>query len=345
MANVTPPTNGQERRAASRGGGGPGAPPPRRRSIRGCSSARSSRSAAAISRVRLPDEWTGLGGKIADEFNEVIDLNQRMARELDRLSRVVGKQGKIAERGITRRRGRVLGRGHRLRQHPDRRPRLSPERDVARHRRRGQGRPLPDHGPRDGRPRPGRRVPQDRAHRQHDGRAARLLRLRGHARGARGGHGRQARRPGQGQGRGRHLEGPHRLRQLHGLQPHRPGAQHRRRHHRRGRRRPLEEDHRRRQGRDPGAQGHHQHDGGPAPLVRFRSHARRPRGRHGGQARRPGRGARAWPAPGRTSPTPSTPWPASSPSRSATSRTSPRPSPPATSPARSPSTSRARSSS
>src|SRR5207237_4812555 len=49
--------------------------------------------------VRLPDDWTGLGGKIADAFNEVIDLNHRLARELDRLSRVVGKQGKIAERG------------------------------------------------------------------------------------------------------------------------------------------------------------------------------------------------------------------------------------------------------
>ena len=36
------------------------------------------------------------------------------------------------------------------------------------------------------------------------------------ARGARGGHRRQARRPGQGAGRGRHLEGPDRERQLHG---------------------------------------------------------------------------------------------------------------------------------
>src|SRR4051812_31740998 len=98
MANVTPPTNGQERRA-TRGGGGPGAPPhaetfdPRLLL----------RALAAFRRgdftVRLPDDWTGLGGKIADEFNVVIDLNQRMARELDRLSRVVGKQGKIAERG------------------------------------------------------------------------------------------------------------------------------------------------------------------------------------------------------------------------------------------------------
>ena len=55
-----------------------------------------------------------------------------------------------------------------------------------------------------------------------------VLRRRGHARRARGRHRRQARRPGRGQGRVRHLEGPHRQRELHGRQPHEPGAQHRR---------------------------------------------------------------------------------------------------------------------
>ncbi len=49
------------------------------------------------------------------------------------------------------------------------------------------------------------------------------------ARGARSGHRRQARRPGRGAGRGRHVEGPDRLGELHGRQPDRPGAQHRRR--------------------------------------------------------------------------------------------------------------------
>ena len=29
-------------------------------------------------------EWTGLAGKVADTFNEVVELNQRMAQELDR---------------------------------------------------------------------------------------------------------------------------------------------------------------------------------------------------------------------------------------------------------------------
>ena len=116
---------------------------------------------------------------------------------------------------------------------------------------------------------------------------------RGHARGARGRHGRQARRPGRRAGSRRHLEGPHRQRQLHGRQPDVAGAQHRRRHEGRGQGRPRQEDHGRRQGRDPGAEEHGQHDGRPALLVRGRGHARGARGRHGRQARRPGHGARS----------------------------------------------------
>ena len=79
-----------------------------------------------------------------------------------------------------------------------------------------------------------------------------------------------------------------------------PGAQHRRGDHRRGQRRPVQEDHRRRARRDPGAEEHHQHHGGPAPLLRLRGDPRGPRGRHRGQAGRPGRRCRASPAPGRT---------------------------------------------
>jgi len=48
--------------------------------------------------VRLPDDWTGLPGKIADTFNDVIGINQRMARELDRIGQVVGKEGRISQR-------------------------------------------------------------------------------------------------------------------------------------------------------------------------------------------------------------------------------------------------------
>src|SRR5260370_30061785 len=48
--------------------------------------------------VRLPDDWIGVGGKIADAFNDVIGTNQRMTEELERIGRVVGKEGRIAQR-------------------------------------------------------------------------------------------------------------------------------------------------------------------------------------------------------------------------------------------------------
>ncbi|HLJ91858.1 MAG TPA: HAMP domain-containing protein, partial [Gemmataceae bacterium] len=48
--------------------------------------------------VRLPIEWTGIAGKVADAFNEVVTLNERMAKELDRVSRVVGIEGKLNQR-------------------------------------------------------------------------------------------------------------------------------------------------------------------------------------------------------------------------------------------------------
>jgi methyl-accepting chemotaxis protein len=48
--------------------------------------------------VRLPEDQGGLDGKIADTFNEVVELHQAMSRELERLSHAVGKQGRLSER-------------------------------------------------------------------------------------------------------------------------------------------------------------------------------------------------------------------------------------------------------
>ena len=48
--------------------------------------------------VRLPGHWTGLEGKIADTFNEIVAANQKMAQELRRVGQVVGKEGKTRER-------------------------------------------------------------------------------------------------------------------------------------------------------------------------------------------------------------------------------------------------------
>src|SRR4051794_24201713 len=48
--------------------------------------------------ARLPEDWIGVPGKIADTFNTVIETNERMARELERIRRVVGKEGRITQR-------------------------------------------------------------------------------------------------------------------------------------------------------------------------------------------------------------------------------------------------------
>jgi len=48
--------------------------------------------------VRLPVSWTGLPGKIADNFNEIVSANEQMASELKRVGQAVGKEGKTRER-------------------------------------------------------------------------------------------------------------------------------------------------------------------------------------------------------------------------------------------------------
>src|SRR5262249_51710595 len=48
--------------------------------------------------ARLPVEWTGVAGRISDTLNDVLEINEKMARELERLSRVVGKEGKLNQR-------------------------------------------------------------------------------------------------------------------------------------------------------------------------------------------------------------------------------------------------------
>jgi len=42
--------------------------------------------------ARLPEDWTGVPGKIADTFNTVIENNERLSGELERIVRVVGKK-------------------------------------------------------------------------------------------------------------------------------------------------------------------------------------------------------------------------------------------------------------
>ncbi|WP_026732095.1 HAMP domain-containing protein [Fischerella sp. PCC 9605] len=48
--------------------------------------------------ARMPIDQTGMAGKIADTLNDIIEQNERLAAELQRIGNVVGKEGKITER-------------------------------------------------------------------------------------------------------------------------------------------------------------------------------------------------------------------------------------------------------
>ncbi|HEU4626387.1 MAG TPA: HAMP domain-containing protein [Steroidobacteraceae bacterium] len=59
--------------------------------------------------VRLPGDQTGLQGKLADTFNEIVSANQRMARELERAGQMVGKEGRTRHRVSMERRSGAWG--------------------------------------------------------------------------------------------------------------------------------------------------------------------------------------------------------------------------------------------
>src|ERR1051325_8068591 len=48
--------------------------------------------------VRLPGDRTGIEGKIADTFNEIVASNERMSGELKRVGMAVGKRGQTNQR-------------------------------------------------------------------------------------------------------------------------------------------------------------------------------------------------------------------------------------------------------
>ena len=50
--------------------------------------------------VRLPIGLTGIDGEIGEAFNDVVELNEQMTKELERLGDVVGKEGKIKARAV-----------------------------------------------------------------------------------------------------------------------------------------------------------------------------------------------------------------------------------------------------
>jgi signal transduction histidine kinase/CheY-like chemotaxis protein/HAMP domain-containing protein len=52
--------------------------------------------------VRMPLEWTGVAGKIADRLNNIIAANQTLGAELANVSRLVGKEGRLSQRLVLR---------------------------------------------------------------------------------------------------------------------------------------------------------------------------------------------------------------------------------------------------
>ena len=83
--------------ARRRRGAAPSSPPPDRVDERVLLSVLTSFKKGNFG-ARLPVEWTGVAGRISDTLNDVLEINEKMARELERLSRVVGKEGKLNQR-------------------------------------------------------------------------------------------------------------------------------------------------------------------------------------------------------------------------------------------------------
>src|SRR5258708_7718114 len=50
--------------------------------------------------VRMPSNWTGSAGKVASSLNDIIESNQRLEREIRRLSKRVGKEGQVKRAGL-----------------------------------------------------------------------------------------------------------------------------------------------------------------------------------------------------------------------------------------------------
>ncbi len=49
--------------------------------------------------VRLPTAWSGVQGRIADLFNEVVEMSERRAQQAAEVARIVGKEGRLRQRG------------------------------------------------------------------------------------------------------------------------------------------------------------------------------------------------------------------------------------------------------
>ena len=168
--------------------------------------------------------------ELKNTINTMVDQLNAFASEVSRVAREVGTDGKLGGQAVVT---GVAGTWKDLTDNVNSDGR-QPHRAGPQHRgsdgRRRQRRPLEE----DYRRR-ARRNPAAQRHHEHHGGAAAIVCRGSDARRPRSRHRRQARRPGRSPGRRRHVEGPHRQRELDGGEPHRPGAQHRRRRDRRSR--------------------------------------------------------------------------------------------------------------
>ncbi|WBS00878.1 response regulator [Pseudoduganella sp. SL102] len=48
--------------------------------------------------ARMPSDWTGVSGKIADTLNDIIETNERIVKSVTEVSRVVGREGRLTQR-------------------------------------------------------------------------------------------------------------------------------------------------------------------------------------------------------------------------------------------------------
>ncbi len=48
--------------------------------------------------ARMPSDWSGVSGKIADTLNDIIETNERIVKSVTEVSRVVGREGRLTQR-------------------------------------------------------------------------------------------------------------------------------------------------------------------------------------------------------------------------------------------------------
>jgi methyl-accepting chemotaxis protein len=48
--------------------------------------------------ARMPSDWTGISGKIADTLNDIIETKEKMVNAITDVSRVVGREGRLTQR-------------------------------------------------------------------------------------------------------------------------------------------------------------------------------------------------------------------------------------------------------